>query len=83
MTPPLHTTVLDTAGLVRLFREVAGRTFLGPVDGFGVLELVFEDDPDGRSGNLVSVICEGPNRGRVTFGFVSSPAEYARAAADS
>ena len=82
MTPRLHTTVLDTDGLVRLFRELAGRTFLGPVDGFGCVELVF-DDRDGKGGNLVTIFTEGRERGRVAFGFVSSPAEYVGAVEES
>jgi hypothetical protein len=78
----LHTTVLDTDGLVRLFREVAGCTFLGPVDGFGCVELVF-DDHDGKGGNLVTIFTEDRERGRVAFGFVSDPAEYVRAVEES
>jgi hypothetical protein len=77
MTPRLHTTVLDTDGLIRLFTELAGRTFLGPVDGFGCVELVF-DDLDEKGGNLVTIFTEGHERGRVAFGFVSSPTEYVR-----
>jgi hypothetical protein len=73
---PLHTTtVLDTDSLVRLFSELAGRTFLGPVDGFGCVELVF-DDRDDKGGNLVTIFTEGRERGRVAFGFVSNPVDY-------
>jgi hypothetical protein len=78
VTPSLHTTVLDTDGLIRLFTELAGRTFLGPVDGFGCVELVF-DDRDEQGGNLVTIFTESHERGRVAFGFVSDPAEYVRA----
>lgn len=37
------------------------------------------DDRDDQGGNLVTVYTEGPERGRVAFGFVSDPAEYVRA----
>lgn len=65
-----RTTVLDLDGLVALFRQVAGRKFIGPVDGYDCLELVFED-PDDRGGNLVSIYTEGRYRGNVFLGFVS------------
>jgi hypothetical protein len=79
---PLHTTVLDTDGLIRVFRELSGRTFLGPVDGFGCVELVF-DDRDDAGRNLVTFFTEGRQRGRVAFGFVSDPVDYVRAAEES
>jgi hypothetical protein len=65
-----HTTVLDHRGLLRLFRQVAGRKFVGPVDGINCVELVFEDADD-RGGNLVSIFTEGLYRGQVAFGFVA------------
>jgi len=66
-----HTTVLDHDGLIRLFEQLAGRRFLGPVDGGGCVELVFESDPD-RKGNLVTIFTEeGRYRGQVAFGFVA------------
>jgi hypothetical protein len=64
-----HTTVLDHRGLLRLFRQVAGRRLIGPVDGVGCVELVFED-PDDQGGNLVSIFTDGRDRGTVTLGFV-------------
>lgn len=65
----LHTTVLDHDGLVRLFRALAGRRFVGPVDADDCVELVF-DDPDHRGGNLVSIFTGEWNRGAVAHGFV-------------
>jgi hypothetical protein len=57
----------DLAGLLELFRGLAGRRLLGAVDGGGWLELVFEGD----DGNLVSFGTEPPFLGRVEHGFVS------------
>ena len=42
---PSPASVLDTAGLLELFRRVAGRELVGVVDGFGCVELVFEERP--------------------------------------
>jgi hypothetical protein len=63
--------VSDVDGLVRLLREVAGRRFVGPVDGYGCVELVFDDAGGGESGNLLTIFTEGEWRGLVALGFVS------------
>lgn len=65
-----HTTVLDLDGLIAIFRQVAGRMFVGPVNGVGCVELVF-DDPDDVGGNLVSIYTEGRDCGNVWLGFVA------------
>lgn len=74
--PALHTTVLDTEGLLRLFSTLAGRTCLGAVDGFGCVELVFTDPDEQGGGNLVSIFTEGGQRGRIAHGFVQDPEGY-------
>lgn len=61
--------VLDLVGLVDLFSHVAGRKFIGPVDGIECLELVFED-PDDKGENLVSIFTDGAHCGLVALGFV-------------
>ena len=67
--------VLDGPGLIALFRQLEGRRFVGVVDGFGVVELVFEDDRPG--GNLVCIYTDdGRNTGQVTLGWVSDPVGY-------
>jgi hypothetical protein len=70
VAPTNRATVRDTAGLLALFRRVAGRRLVGAVDGFGCVELVF-DDPDGQGGNLVTVFTEGGRAGIVALGFVA------------
>ncbi len=65
----LHTTVLDTTGLLRLFRHLAGRKLIGAVNGIGAVELVFEQR-DGQDGNLVTIFTEGERCGWVAFGYV-------------
>ena len=67
--------VLDTQGMLELFAKVAGRRFVGPVDGYGYVELVF-DDPQEQGSNLVSICTEGRNAGLVLLGFVDSPERY-------
>jgi len=75
----MHAAVLDAPGLLNLFSEVAGRRLLGVVDGFGVVELVFED-PDDEGRNLVSICCDdGRDTGRVLLGFVADPVGYVAA----
>jgi hypothetical protein len=75
----MHAAILDAEGLLYLFSKVAGRRLLGVVDGFGVVELVFED-PDGEGRNLVSICCDsGRDTGRVLLGFVADPEEYVAA----
>ena len=64
-----QTHVQDLKGLVELFGHVAGRKFVGPVDGLNCLELVFED-PDDKGDNLVSIFTDGYHRGLVALGFV-------------
>jgi hypothetical protein len=78
VSPSLHTTVLAREGLLRLFASLAGRTFLGAVDGMDCVELVFSD-PDERGGNLVSIFTDGRDRGRIAHGFVADPEGYAAA----
>jgi hypothetical protein len=69
--------VLDSRGLLRLFRELEGRRLLGVVDADGVIELVFTDAGP-RSRNLVTFYCDaGRYTGLVAFGSVSGPVEYA------
>jgi hypothetical protein len=66
--------VLDTRGLLDLFRQVEGRTLVGVVDGFGVVELVFSGE---RGRNLVCIFTDdGRNTGLVTLGGVSDPRGY-------
>ena len=68
--------VLDGPGLIALFRQVEGRTLLGVVDGFGVVELVFSGE---RGANLVCIYCnDGRNTGLVSLGGVADPADYCR-----
>lgn len=67
--------VLDTYGLLGLFARLTGRRLLGVVDGCGVVELVFEDGPEG--GNLVSICTDhGRYTGLVMLGFVDEPERY-------
>jgi hypothetical protein len=66
---PEHTTVLNQAGLLHLFRHLAGRRLLGAVDGGDCVELVFEPAEPG-DGNLVSIFTQGYWTGHVAFGFV-------------
>lgn len=69
--------VLDHFGLVRLFRELEGRRFLGVVDCDGCVELVFDDSRPG--GNLVSIYTDnGRHTGRVALGGVADPTDYVR-----
>ena len=68
--------VLDTQGLLQLFSQVAGRRLVGVVDGFGVVELVF-DDPQEQGSNLVSIFADaGRHTGTVALGFVADPEAY-------
>ena len=67
--------VLDPEGVLALFAKVAGRRFVGPVDGCGYVELVFSDH-DREGGSLVSVCVEGRNAGTVLLGFVADPEHY-------
>jgi hypothetical protein len=69
--------VLDTAGMLALFSRLEGRRFLGAVDGFGVVELVFEDGP---GGNLISIYTDaGCHTGLVVLGGVVEPEAYVAA----
>ena len=65
-----HTSVLDHNGLLGLLRHARGRRLLGVVDGFGCVELVF-DDPRRRGDNLVTIMTAGPNRGLVYLGSIA------------
>jgi len=73
-------TALDVAALDRALRVVAGRRFLGPVDGGDCVELVFEADP---RGNLVTIFHTGRRAGSVAFGGVASPEEYVERCGES
>lgn len=68
--------VLDTRGLLNLFRQVEGRTLVGAVDGVGIVELVYSGE---RGGNLVCIFTDdGRNTGLVSLGSVANPADYCR-----
>jgi hypothetical protein len=67
--------VLDHGGLIRLFRQLEGRRFLGVVDCRDCVELVFSDE--GRGPNLVSIYTDcGRHTGRVALGGVGDPEKY-------
>jgi hypothetical protein len=65
---------LDGDGLLEVLGRVADRRFVGAVDGFGCVELVFE----GSDENLVSIYTQGLHAGRVALGGVADPEGYAR-----
>lgn len=65
----------------RRLEELAGRRFLGAVDGGDCLELVFADAGPGRC-NLVSIFTAGAHAGVVAFGGVVEPEAYADPARD-
>lgn len=67
----------DHAAMERELRALAGRRFLGTVDGDDCLELVFEDLGAGYP-NLVSIFTRGRRAGVVAFGGVSDPELYVR-----
>ena len=54
-TSTTHTTVTDHRGLLRVFASMAGRRFIGVVDGGdNCIELVF-DNPRNTNGNLITI----------------------------
>jgi hypothetical protein len=65
---------LDRPTLVRALRKVAGRRFLGVIEVYDCIELVFDDGEPG--GNLVTVYTEGRPAGHVALGGVADPDEY-------
>lgn len=69
--------VLDSAGLVSIFRQLRGTRLVGAHVVSGIVEIVFSDD--GPAGNLVSIYCDaGRHTGLVAFGFVADPVDYCR-----
>jgi len=68
--------VWDLDGLIEMFRKVAGREFVGPVDGVGCIELVF-GDPDQSGGNMITLFTrDGHYFGNFFLG--STDPDYAR-----
>ncbi len=69
-TSTTHTTVTDHRGLLRVFASMAGRRFIGVVDGGdNCIELVF-DNPENTNGNLITIYTGGVHKGAVLHGFV-------------
>ena len=69
--------ILDHRGLVRLFRQIEGRRFLGIIDCRDCVELVFSDE--GRGPNLVTIYTDsGRHTGRVALGGVADAREYVK-----
>lgn len=65
----------DHDGLRRALQELAGRCFLGAVDGGDCIELVFADAGPGHC-NLVTIHTSGLYAGVVAFGGVVEPEAY-------
>jgi hypothetical protein len=66
--------VLDHSGLIRLFRKLEGRRFVGAVDCRDCVELVFSDE---GGPNLVTIYTDsGRHTGRVALGGVADPEKY-------
>jgi len=69
-TSTTHTTVTDHRGLLRVFASMAGRRFIGVVDGGdNCIEPVF-DNPRNTNGNLITIYTGGVHKGAVFHGYV-------------
>jgi hypothetical protein len=67
--------LLDRSALIAALRQVAGRRFVGVVDVYDAIELVFaEGGPS--TGNLIPIYTADRWAGEVAFGGVAEPDAY-------